>query len=474
MKSVLATACCRLLRSTPSPRPASVPQAQAVRPARRASAAPRRAAAPDAAFLKQYCVDLSQRAGEGRRPRARRGSTRDSVDGHAEVWEKVVRKLRTGMMPPDGAPKPPPAARDAFTAALEAVARSRGRAPSRSRRAGAASAEPHRIRQRHSRSAGARRRRQCAAAAGRFGRRLRQHRRRARRLAGADRRLRRRGGEDQPPARSAIRRSASIASTYRMPGDLSQDAHVDGLPLGTRGGMVVRHTFPLDAEYDLQIGQAGGGAPRRRRRRPAAQRRSLRDARRRARRRCRAAAPRACRCRPGRTRSRPRSVVAQPRGRRRRCLPRRDAHARHHAGHHRRPVQCHRPGRHAEPPPAARLHAGVAGRRSAVRAQILSTLADARLSPAGRRRRAPEIDTLLEFYRDGRAGGRSSSGIQRAVARVLVDPQFLFRFEREPASVAAGARLPPQRSRAGVAAVVLPVEQRSRRRAARRRRARAG
>ena len=48
--------------------------------------------------------------------------------------------------------------------------------------------------------------------------------------------------------------------TYRAPGDLSQDEHVDGLPLGTRGGMIVRHTFPLDAEYDLQIGpgRAGG------------------------------------------------------------------------------------------------------------------------------------------------------------------------------------------------------------------------
>ena len=47
---------------------------------------------------------------------------------------------------------------------------------------------------------------------------------------------------------------------YRVPGDLSQDAHLEGLPLGTRGGIVVRHTFPLDAEYDIQVAQAGGGA----------------------------------------------------------------------------------------------------------------------------------------------------------------------------------------------------------------------
>src|SRR6185369_14400538 len=47
--------------------------------------------------------------------------------------------------------------------------------------------------------------------------------------------------------------------TYRVPGDLAQDAHIDGLPLGTRGGIVVHHTFPLDAEYDVEVGSGGGG-----------------------------------------------------------------------------------------------------------------------------------------------------------------------------------------------------------------------
>ena len=51
----------------------------------------------------------------------------------------------------------------------------------------------------------------------------------------------------------------------------------------------------------------------------------------------------------------------------------------------------------------------------------------------------PEMETLLGFYRQGRDQGTFESGIQRAVARVLVDPQFLFRFERDPVSVAPGA-----------------------------------
>jgi hypothetical protein len=49
------------------------------------------------------------------------------------------------------------------------------------------------------------------------------------------------------------------------------------------------------------------------------------------------------------------------------------------------------------------------------------------------------MDTLLEFYKAGRERGSFDVGIQRAVARVLVDPQFLFRFEREPANIAPGA-----------------------------------
>jgi hypothetical protein len=42
-------------------------------------------------------------------------------------------------------------------------------------------------------------------------------------------------------------------ATFRMPPDLTQEEHLDGLPIGTRGGAVVRYTFPMDGEYDIQI-----------------------------------------------------------------------------------------------------------------------------------------------------------------------------------------------------------------------------
>jgi len=37
--------------------------------------------------------------------------------------------------------------------------------------------------------------------------------------------------------------------TFRVHGDLSQDVHAEGLPLGTRGGLAARYNFPLDGEY---------------------------------------------------------------------------------------------------------------------------------------------------------------------------------------------------------------------------------
>jgi hypothetical protein len=45
---------------------------------------------------------------------------------------------------------------------------------------------------------------------------------------------------------------AAGSDTFRIRQDLSQDQHIDGLPLGTIGGTAVRHTFPLDADYVFQ------------------------------------------------------------------------------------------------------------------------------------------------------------------------------------------------------------------------------
>jgi hypothetical protein len=47
---------------------------------------------------------------------------------------------------------------------------------------------------------------------------------------------------------------ASLQSDIiRVPPDVTQEKHVAGLPLGTRGGVSVRYTFAQDGEYDIQI-----------------------------------------------------------------------------------------------------------------------------------------------------------------------------------------------------------------------------
>jgi hypothetical protein len=42
-------------------------------------------------------------------------------------------------------------------------------------------------------------------------------------------------------------------TTLTLPLDLTQDSHIEGLPLGTRGGAVVQHTFPQNGDYELQL-----------------------------------------------------------------------------------------------------------------------------------------------------------------------------------------------------------------------------
>lgn len=42
-------------------------------------------------------------------------------------------------------------------------------------------------------------------------------------------------------------------TTYRIKADTTQEDHVPGLPLGTRGGGVFQHSFPNTGEYEIQI-----------------------------------------------------------------------------------------------------------------------------------------------------------------------------------------------------------------------------
>ena len=111
--------------------------------------------AADRALIEKYCVTChNERLRTG-------GLALETLDltqvaGHADVWEKVVRKVKAGQMPPAGRPRPDAKEAAAFTVLTRRQARSRRRDVAQPGPSDHPSSEPHGIRQQHSRPAGAR------------------------------------------------------------------------------------------------------------------------------------------------------------------------------------------------------------------------------------------------------------------------------------------------------------------------------
>ncbi len=51
-----------------------------------------------------------------------------------------------------------------------------------------------------------------------------------------------------PPSGQAPREE-----TFRIRPDITQDTHIAGLPIGTRGGTLIAHNFPTSGEYEIQV-----------------------------------------------------------------------------------------------------------------------------------------------------------------------------------------------------------------------------
>jgi len=216
----------------------------------RAAAAVRPVAAPDGALVQKYCITYhSDRLKTGGLSLQNLDPAAPSIDG--QVWEKVVQKLHGGMMPPQGMPRPDPAALDTFVTALEAVldrqatgSISPGHKP------------PHRLNR---------------TEYGNAIRDLLDLDIDASTLLPADDES---NGFDN--IAGVLRVSPSLLEQYlgaarkvsslavgtdkdvirlgfRVPPDDSQEDQVDGLPLGTRGGLSFTHTFPQDAEYEFSV-----------------------------------------------------------------------------------------------------------------------------------------------------------------------------------------------------------------------------
>ncbi len=80
----------------------------------------------------------------------------------------------------------------------------------------------------------------------------------------------------------------------------------------------------------------------------------------------------------------------------------------------------------------------VAAEEMACARRILGTLARrAYRRPAER----ADVDTLVAFYQAGRNEAGFDAGIQAALERLLISPDFLFRIERDPVGIARATRL---------------------------------
>jgi hypothetical protein len=96
--------------------------------------------------------------------------------------------------------------------------------------------------------------------------------------------------------------------------------------------------------------------------------------------------------------------------------------------------------------------------------QILSNLAHQAFAASGG---DADVQELLGFYRSARAQGDFETGIEAALQRILVDPEFLFRIERDPPKAAPGSVNRISDLELCFALVVLLVEQHSGRSASR-------
>ena len=387
----------------------------------------------------------------------------DDVAAYPEAFEKVVRKLRAGAMPPRPRPRPDQDAYDGFRARLEGELD----------RAAAANPNPGRTETLHRLS-------------------RTEYRNAVRDLLALD------ADVDQLlPADdtsygfdniagvlgvsptlmdrylSAARKISRLAvaspvpsptaDTFRIASDLGQDERIEGLPFGTRGGVLVDYHFPEDAEYVIEVMPDGplrvephqlevtvdgervelltvGKAPDPDEPRglyvPTIDTLKVRIPIK--------AGPRQVGV------AFVRKTSAEPEGIRK--LYRRPFTGEGSGGDSRyqpyvesvtiagpyeasgaRPVE--------ETPSYARVFVcrpagAVPADEAACARRIL-----ARLGRRAYRRpvTGDDVERLLTFYERGRAQGSFETGIEMALRRLLVSPEFLFRIERDPDGVAAGA-----------------------------------
>ena len=450
----IAVLCAGLALAASAALPAGLAAQEPVPP--EASAA--NAAADSRQLLDRYCVTCHNDRLETAGLSLQEIDTLHVAEG-AATWEKVIRKLRTGTMPPSNRPQPPAEARRAALDWLETSLDAASEAnpnPGRTETLRRLNRTEYRNAIRDLLAL------DVDAAAlllpdesghgfdnvtvGNLSPALLD------RYISAARKISRLAvGARQESVESAV---------IRVPPDTTQEAHVRGLPIGTRGGVLVEHTFPQDGLYDVQVllarnrsGNVGG----------------LRDPR-----------PHELQFLLDRMPI-ANFTIARPVDRDDTLLDRNlKVRVPVTAGPHqlgvtfardgdslpeteRQPLQSHfNETRHPRQTPAVYqvtvtgpyAPQGAGGTPSRGRIfvcrpddprgeeecarEILSTL----MRRAYRRPvSAGDVDGPLAFYREGRAAGGFDHGIEKALAAVLVNPEFLFRVERDPRDAAGAYRV---------------------------------
>jgi hypothetical protein len=213
-------------------------------------------ASPEAerALIARYCLAChSQNARKSGLESALRITLDDldtaHIEKNPEEWERVVRKIRAGMMPPSGLPRPDAATYESMTVWLESEL---------DRHAVTRVPPPGLHRMNRTEYANAVRDLLALEIDP------------AKYLPGDDST---RGFDNIAGAltispallESYVSAAAKISqmamgrvttateAVYRVPEDSSQELHIEGMPFRTRGGMMIEHEFPADGEYGFSV-----------------------------------------------------------------------------------------------------------------------------------------------------------------------------------------------------------------------------
>jgi mono/diheme cytochrome c family protein len=238
-------------KAATSPKPATVAQAPAPVPAHSANDL---TATAEHDLFTRYCVSCHSEKAKAAGMDSARKLTIDSIDfsdvhKHAETLELIVRKMRAGMMPPAGVRRPEPAVYKSMYTWLEneldhtAVPFAPPPGLHRFNRTEYANAiqdlldldiDPAKFLPGDDSTHGFD---NIAGTLGISSTLVEAY------VSAAGKISRLAIGEAVPPT----------LVVYRTPEDTSQDYHIEGLPFGTRGGMLVPHEFPSDGEYTVTV-----------------------------------------------------------------------------------------------------------------------------------------------------------------------------------------------------------------------------